>query len=81
MASWARRWAGRSHRHEEPRPPAQRRLPANLIAKGNGFPDPRTNMLGFGDKLSTQDIAEVVALIKSLWTPEQRAFQEALNQR
>lgn len=54
---------------------------ANLIAKGNGFPDPRTNMPGFAGQVSEQETAEMLAFIKALWTQEQRAFQDGLNKR
>lgn len=35
----------------------------------------------FKDKLSDEEIGLVIAYIKSLWTEEQRASQESMNQR
>jgi mono/diheme cytochrome c family protein len=42
-------------------------------------PGYRTNMIGFGDRLSDTEIWAALAFIKSAWPPEIRRRQEALN--
>lgn len=39
------------------------------------------NMPPYGDSLSEQDISDVIAYVKSLWTQEQRALQLDVSRR
>jgi len=42
---------------------------------------PELTMPPFNDRLSDQDVADVIAYFKSLWSDEHRRFQEEQNQR
>lgn len=42
-------------------------------------PGYETDMIGFGDVLSDEDIEAVIAFIKSTWPAHEREYQEARN--
>ena len=42
---------------------------------------PELTMPPFNDRLSDQDVADIIAYFKSLWSDEHRRFQEEQNQR
>lgn len=57
---------------------------AEIIRNGTRDPfnkTPELPMPPFKDRLTDEEIAAVIAYFKSLWSPEQRAFQEEQNQR
>ena len=41
----------------------------------NGSPDQKSAMRGFSDRLSTDDVAAILAFFKSRWGPDERRFQ------
>lgn len=43
-------------------------------------PDYESDMIGFGDKMSDDEIRAVIAYIKSTWPSRQREYQEQRNQ-
>lgn len=46
-----------------------------IIADGSLHSDPASRMPAFRDRLSPDEMAAVLAYIKALWGPEQRAYQ------
>ena len=48
-------------------------LLTNIIT--NGSNDPDSAMVGWGESLSTAEIAAVIEFFKSTWGPDERAFQ------
>lgn len=43
-------------------------------------PDYESDMIGFGDKMSDDEIRAVIDYIKTTWPPRQREYQEQRNQ-
>jgi mono/diheme cytochrome c family protein len=57
---------------------------AEIIREGQRDPfnsTPELTMPPFNDRLSDEEIAAVIAYFKSLWSPEDRRFQEEQNRR
>lgn len=57
---------------------------AGIVRGGLGDPfnkTPELTMPPFGDALAEEEIAAIIAYLKSLWSPEHRSYQEEQNQR
>lgn len=57
---------------------------AHMILKGGRDPFNKTRRLtmpAFADTLAPRDVRAVIAFLKTLWTEEQRRFQQEENQR